>query len=201
MADSSGDRKATQSAYVRQFPAAILGLLALTALLRSVAICRPLLGAFATKNVIYAMIARNLATGSGSFLCPTLDVLRGGQRAWQMVEFPLAAYLTGALWWLFGGPLDVWGRLLSVVFSVGSVGLMFIFVRRRHGYQAATAAAFMLAVSPVSIICGQSFTVEASIIFFTLATFYALDRHLYSHRFAWLIVAAVCLAMLLLTKI
>lgn len=81
MADAGGDCTAPQSAYSRQFPAVLLGLLALTALLRSVAICRPLLGAFATKNVVYAMIARNWAAGSGSLLCPTLDVLRGGQRA------------------------------------------------------------------------------------------------------------------------
>ncbi|MEE9603452.1 MAG: glycosyltransferase family 39 protein [Thermoguttaceae bacterium] len=201
MADAGGDCTAPQSVYSRQFPAALLGLLALTALLRSVAICRPLLGAFATKNVVYAMIARNWAAGSGSLLCPTLDVLRGGQRAWHMVEFPVAAYLTGALWWLFGGSLDVWGRLLSVVFSIGSVGLMFLFVRRRHGHRAATAAAFMLAVAPVSIIYGQSFMLEASVVFFSLATFYALDRRLHGHHCAWLMVAAVCLAMLLLTKI
>ena len=176
-------------------------LLILTAAVRLVAVGRPLLGPFATKNVVYAMIARNLAEGRADLLHPTLDLLTDNGRAWHMLEFPVSAYLTAGLRSALGGSLDVWGRLTAVGFSVVSVAVMFLLVRRRHGPSAAIAAAFALAASPVSIIYGQSFMLEASLVCFTLVTFYALDRWIISTRYVWLAVAAVSLALLLLTKI
>ncbi len=190
-----------QSTHTRQFPAVFWLLLALTAVVRLGGITRPLLGNFATRNVGYGMIARNWVEGRASLWYPTLDVLKGGQRSLIMLEFPVSAYLTAGLWRTFGGSLDVWGRATAVAFSVASVALMFLFVRRRHGQTAATAAALALALSPASIIYGQSFMLEASLVFFTLATFYTLDRWLHGRRLAWLTVAGACLALLLLTKI
>jgi len=189
------------SSQTRHFPAAVWALLALTAAIRLIAVTRPLLGNFATKNVVYAMIARNLAEGRASLWYPTLDVLVGGERSWHMLEFPVSAYLTAGLWHVLGGSLDVWGRVASVAFSVGSVALIFLLVRRRHGQTAAIGAALALALAPVSVIYGQSFMLEASLIFFTLGAFYALDRRLQAGHFGWLAAAAVCLALLLLTKI
>ncbi|HUT08956.1 MAG TPA: glycosyltransferase family 39 protein [Thermoguttaceae bacterium] len=185
----------------RHFPTAFWALLALTAAVRLIAVTRPLLGNFATKNVVYAMIARNLAEGRASLWYPMLDVLAGGERSWHMLEFPVSAYLTAGLWHVLGGSLDVWGRATAVAFSVASVALIFLLVRRRHGQTAAVGAALALALAPVSVIYGQSFMLEASLVFFTLGTFYALDRRLTSGHFGWLVAAGICLALLLLTKI
>jgi hypothetical protein len=113
------DSLAAQSPQFRHLPAVLLVLLALTVVLRCGALCRPLLGQMATKNVIYGMIARNLANGDGTLLCPTLDMLRGGEKGLHLVEFPLAAYITGGMWRLLGGSLDVWGRSRSVAISFG----------------------------------------------------------------------------------
>jgi len=201
MATSDSESPASQTTTFRYLPLVLLGLLALTAVLRCPGLGRPLLGPMATKNVVYAMIARNFANGDGNLFCPTLDVLRGGAKSLHMVDFPLAAYLTGGMWGLIGGSLDVWGRCVSLVFSVGSVWLMFLLVRRQHGEQAAVGSAFTLAVAPVSIIYGQSFMLEASLVFLTLATFYSLDRGLGGNRNGWLVVSAICFGMLLLTKI
>ena len=193
-----------QSPQARHFPAVFWGLLALTAAVRLIGVGRPLLGNFATKNCVYAMIARNWAEGRAAGLFyPTLDLylLKGDCRSWHMLEFPVSAYLSGGLWKVLGGSLEVWGRSTAVAFSVGSVALMFLFVRRRHGHSAATAAGFVLALSPLSIIYGQSFMLDASLVFFTLATFYGLDRWLAAGRLGWLLTATVCLALLLLTKV
>jgi 4-amino-4-deoxy-L-arabinose transferase-like glycosyltransferase len=190
-----------QSPQDRHVPAVFWGLLALTAAVRPLGITRPLLGNFATKNCIYAMIARNWAEGRAGLFFPTLDILRGGSRSLHMLEFPVSAYLTGGLWKMLGGSLDVWGRATAVGFSVASVAVMYLFVRRRHGHSAATAAALVLALSPVSIVYGQSFMLEASLVFFTLAAFYTLDRWLAAGHLGWLVISGVCLALLLLTKI
>jgi hypothetical protein len=180
---------------------ALLGLLALTALLRLPAIDRPLVGAFATKNAVYAMIARNAVLGRAPWWRPSVDCLAGGQRGWHLVEFPVSAILSGGVWRVLGGSLEVWGRLTALVFSVASVGLLWMLVRRWHGPAAGWGAAVALALAPVSVIYGQSFMLESSVVFFTLATLASVDRWLSGRRTAWLIVGAACLALLLLTKI
>jgi len=182
-------------------PIAFWALLALTAAVRLPGIARPLLGNFATKNVMYAMIARNWVEGRAGILYPTLDCLVGGKRSLHMLELSVSAYLTGGLWKLFGGSLDVWGRATSVAFSVGSVAILFLLVRRWHGRTAALGAGFVLALSPVSIIYGQSFMLDASIVFFSIASFYAVDRWLEGGRPAWLLAACLSFALLLLTKV
>jgi len=196
----SSSEKPRSSAGPR-LPAAFWGLLVLSVAVRLIGITRPLLGNFATKNVVYAMIARNWAEGRAPLWYPTLDCLAAGRRSLHMVDFPVAAYLAGWLWRTLGGSLDVWGRASAVAFSTASVVLMYLFVRRRHGQTAAIGAGFVLALSPVSIIYGQSFMLEASLVFFTLGTFYCLDRYLEAGRFAWLATTTVCLALLLLTKV
>ena len=176
-------------------------LIALTLMIRLPGIARPLVGNFSTKNVVYAMIGRNLALGRAGIFFPTLDCLADGQRSLHMLEFPVSAYLSAAAWRAAGGSLDVWGRATSVAFSVASVILLFLFVRRRHGPEAALGASFCLALSPIAVIYGQSFMLEASLVCFTLATFYSLDRWLFGGQAIWMAMSAACLALLLLTKI
>ena len=132
---------------------ALLALVVLALTLRMPGLTRPLVGHFATKNVVYAMIARNWAQGESSLVYPTLDCLADGQPAWHLVEFPAAAYLAGSLWhavspWL-GGSLDLWGRAVSVACSLVSIGLIGLLAARWHGRQAGWAAAWALALAPV----------------------------------------------------
>ena len=176
-------------------------LIALSLIVRLPGIGRPLVGNFSTKNVVYAMIGQNWAEGRAGIFFPTLDCLIDGQRSLHMLEFPVSAYLTAAAWKTTGGSLDVWGRATSVGFSAASVVLLFLFVRRRHGPEAALGAGFCLALSPISVTYGQSFMLEASLVCFTVATFYLLDRWLFNRRAIWLATSAACFALLLLTKI
>ena len=189
----------------RAFPAsrqtlAICCLLALTALVRLPGVGRPLLGVYATKNVAHAMIARNWAQGTASIWYPTLDCLGRGGRMLHLNEFPASAALTAGVWKALGGSLDVWGRLTSIALSVGSVGLMFLLVRRWHGPVAAWGSSVVLALSPVSVIYGQSFMLEPSIVFLTLATVVSLDHWLGEWRWWQLAAAGACFGLLVLTK-
>jgi len=179
----------------------LVSLIALTVVIRLPGIVRQLLGNFSTKNVVYAMIGRNWAEGRAGIFFPMLDCLADGQRSLHMLEFPVSAYVTAAVWKTAGGSLDVWGRATSVALITASVILLFLFVRRRHGPEAALGAGFCLALSPISVTYGQSFMLEASLVCFTMATFYLLDRWLHGGKTIWLAVSAACFALLLLTKI
>ena len=178
-----------------------LALLAIAAAVRLPGIERPLTGNFATKNVVYAMIARNWAEGRAGLLEPTLDCLVGGHRSLHLLEFPVSAYLSGLLWKGLGGSLDVWGRLTALGFTLGSVALLYVLVARWHGKAAAVIAGLVLALSPVSILYGRSFMLEASLVFFMVATIWAWDRWLGVGRWPWLAVSGVALSLAFLTKI
>lgn len=181
--------------------AEVLSLAALAIVVRLPGLGRPLLGNFATKNVVYAMIARNWATGASSIWRPALDSLSGDGLALHLLEFPLAAYLAGGAWRWLGGSLDVWGRLVSVLFSAAAVALLYDLARRWHGKRVALAAALALALSPVSIIYGQAFMLEPSLVCLSIASIWGCDRWMSSRRGVWLIVAALALAGALLTKV
>ena len=205
MANETLPARATQSAQSTagklSVPAAFWCLLLAACVLRGAGLDRPLLGHFASKSTLYGMIARNWARGLAPAWQPTVDCIVGGQRGVHMVEFPVAAYVAAAGWRLAGGSLDVWGRCVTAACSVAGVALMVWLVRRWHGSQAALAAGWMLALSPVSIIYGQSFMLEASIVLFTLATLAAWERWLATTGRLWLALAAACYGLLLLTKV
>lgn len=179
----------------------LLGLLVLTVALRVPGIERPLTGNFATKNVVYAMIARNWALGRGGLLEPTLDCMVGGQRSLHLLEFPVSAYMSGLAWKCLGGSLDVWGRLTALGFTLGAVALLVLLATRWHGPDVGLVSGLAMAVSPVSIFYGRSFMLEASLMCFVLATLWAWDHWLTAGRWLWLVVACLALSLALLTKI
>lgn len=199
--DAIEDSGGPHSSRVRHFTVIVLLLLIFATAYRSLGITRPLVGNFSTKSVIYGMIARNWAEGRAGLFYPTMDVLVGGRRSLHMLEFSVSAQLTGALWKWFGGSLDVWGRATSVAFLAAAILLLVALVRARHGQAAALGAGVTLALSPISVVYGQTFMLDASIVFFTVAVFYSADRSLAAANAAWLIPLCAALALLLLTKV
>ena len=180
---------------------ALFALVLLTVLVRVPGIHRPLLGHYGTKNAVYAMIARNWALGRAPLWLPTIDCLAGGERGRHLLEIPVSAYVAGAGWAVCGGSLDVWGRAVSIAFSAASVGLLYLLVRRWHSNQAAWAAALVLALSPVSIIFGQSFMLEASVVFFMLGALWCMESWLTTAKRRWFTATVLSLALLLCSKI
>lgn len=200
MSDFPPADKAARLTQPSHLPIAFWGLLILTIVLRAPGLTRPLLGNFATKSVVYAMMVRNWAEGRADLWHPTIDCLVGGRRSLHMAEFPVSAYLTGFGWRLLGGSLDVWGRATVVAFSAAAVGLLYLTVRRRHGPTAATGAALALALSPVGVIYGQNFMLDASMAFFAVAALYGVERWLESRRAVWLLAASLAFSLLVLSK-
>lgn len=178
----------------------LLALLALVTFPRLLGLWRPLLGNFATKNVVYAMIARNWARGEAPFWRPTLDQWVGSGPSLHLTELPLPAYLVGACWKEFGGSLDAWGRGHSVAWTAAAVALLYSLLSRHFSRGAARAAAVALALSPVSLVYGQSFMLEPSVLALSVATLWGLDRWTASTRGGWLAVAATAWGLLLVTK-
>lgn len=168
---------------------------------RSWNVTRPLVGQFATKNVVYAMIARNVARGECSIFFPRIDVLKSGRKSSHLLEIPWSAGVAGWGWRFCGGSLDVWGRSVSIVCSGLSVLLMFALVRRWHGETAAWGASAVLAFSPVSIIYGQMFMLEASLVLLMLLALWTTERYLQHARFWSLLSSWGCATLLFTGKV
>jgi Dolichyl-phosphate-mannose-protein mannosyltransferase len=169
MQTESLQQRSTRSASLLQTAAAVALLLAVTALVRLPGIARPLAGNFATRMTIHGMIARNWASGAAPAWEPTVDCLRDGKPGLHLVEVPLSVYASGALWRISGGSLDVCARLTAIACSVAAVLLLYVLARRWHGARVAFVAALVLALSPVSIVYGQGFMLEPSIVCLTVA--------------------------------
>ena len=169
--------------------------------LRLAAVNKPLVGNFSDKNVVHAMSARNWVSGRAPFWYPTLDIMHDGRRSLHMLACPISAYLAGALWSNFGGSLDVWGRLVSTASMAGAAWILFLFVRRRHGVPTALAAAAVLAFAPVGILHGSGFMLQGSLVLFSVAAFWAMDRWLNSGRAGWYALLTVAAALMMLTKV
>jgi hypothetical protein len=179
----------------------LLWLLVATFAVRIVGIDRPITGTFATKAAVHAMVARNWALGRAPYHQPTIDLLNDGVRSWHLMEWPAASFVAAMAWKLFGGSLDAWGRGISIACSLISVWLVYRLADRWFGSRAAQGAAFVFAFSPVSIVYGQSFLLESSLAMLTLATLSAFDRWLDTRNTRWLVLAAIAVALAILTKI
>ncbi|MGC3967113.1 MAG: glycosyltransferase family 39 protein [Pirellulales bacterium] len=190
---------------LRRFGRMLALLVLASVLVRIPGITRPLVGNFATKSAVYAMIARNWVLDRAALSRPTIDLAAGDSRAWHLMEWPASAYFAGWGWRTFGGSLDAWGRGVSILCSAVAVMLMGVYARRRLGDGAALVAASVIAFSPVSIVYGQCFMLEASVMMFTVGTLLGFERGLAARRTAaaaaWLAFAATACSLAVATKI
>jgi hypothetical protein len=187
----------------RLLPPALLVLAAI--LVRVPGIDRPLVGNFATKSAVYAMIARNWALDRAPLSRPTIDLAAGDERAWHLMEWPVPAYAAAVGWRTFGGSLDAWGRGISIFCSAAAVALAWLYVRRRLGDAAALVAAGVIAFSPVSVVYGQCFMLEAPLMMLLLLVLYSFERGLTaensSRSAAWFLVSGLAFSAAVATKV
>jgi 4-amino-4-deoxy-L-arabinose transferase-like glycosyltransferase len=147
------------------------------------------------------MIARNLVHGEASLLYPRLDVIVNGQASYHLMECPVSVYLTSAIWKCLGGNIDIWGRVTSIAWSTLAVFLIFQLVAIWHDEWSGLGAAFVMSLSPVGIIYGQSFQLEASLPALTLTALLSLQYWHQSANRKWLLFFFLSTAFLFLTKI
>ena len=161
-------------------------ILAAGTLVRMIGITRPLLGNFATKGVVYAMIARNFASDPGTLFYPTLGVMINGKPALHMTEWPFFSYFVGAvhrtLPWL---SIDATGRACSAVFFMLSAWFFYLLFRRMFDGGPANHALMFYVFFPLGIIYGQSFQLESCVMFCITGLFYLVYSWIEGKRDVW----------------
>jgi 4-amino-4-deoxy-L-arabinose transferase-like glycosyltransferase len=158
----------------------------------------PYVDAHSWRQVTNADIARNWTEGPIQFARPTVNW--GGPDGRVGMEFPLLHLIT-ALVWRVTGVSDAAGRLVPVVFSVGTVWLLYLLGTRMFGRAVGRAAAFVLAVSPTSVYFGRTLLSDVPMLFFSVGAVLGYVGYAQSGN-RWLAVAgALSLTLAGLVKI
>jgi 4-amino-4-deoxy-L-arabinose transferase-like glycosyltransferase len=176
----------------------ILLIMGVAVALRLLYITAPLLDAHRWRQVDTASIARTFYEERFNPLRPEANW--GGAHGAVESEFPLLPMLAALLYSVFG-PDEMWGRLIVVVFSVGSVWLTYVLGTQLLDDAGGLAAATLVAVSPAAVFYGRAFMPDSLMICFSLAALVGFVRHATTGATRPLVVASVALGLTILVKL
>ncbi|MGC2244228.1 MAG: glycosyltransferase family 39 protein [Candidatus Aquilonibacter sp.] len=144
-------------------------------LLRLKGIHDPLLDHPAWRQGDTASIARNFAHLQYSIMYPQTNY-DGPPPNYVELELQIVPFLAATLYKLFGVH-EIFGRLITLVFSLGTVAVVGSFGRWLFSSAlAGLAAAFFYAIFPGSIYYGRTFTPDTAMVFFLTAALYVVAR-------------------------
>ncbi|MGC2131215.1 MAG: glycosyltransferase family 39 protein [Candidatus Aquilonibacter sp.] len=150
-------------------------IVALALLLRLKGIHDPLLDHPAWRQGDTASIARNFAHLQYSIMYPQTNY-DGPPPNYVELELQIVPFLAATLYKLFGVH-EIFGRLITLVFSLGTVAVVGFFGRWLFSSAlAGLAAAFFYAIFPGSIYYGRTFTPDTAMVFFLTAALYVVAR-------------------------
>ncbi len=186
----------------KRFERIALGaILLLALLLRLQGIHNPILDHPGWRQGDMAAVARNFAQLEFNPLRPQTDY-DGPPPNYVELELQIVPFLAAIGYKLFGVH-EIFGRLITIGFSLGTLPVLYLFGRWLFRSEAAgLVAALAFAVYPGSVYYGRTFTPDATMVFFLTAALYASARWIqedgaWSRRFA---VAAGLCAFALLAK-
>lgn len=174
-------------------PTAVLFLILLLALVaRLYKIDAPVADWHSWRQADTAAVTRNfIKEGFNPFL-PKYDDLSGAAEhpmfnvgRYRLVEFPIyniAVYP----FYLFFGVQERYDRLVSVLFSLGSIIFVYLITRRYKGTFTALVVAAIFALLPFNIFFSRTTLPEPTFIFFALGLIYFVDRWIYESEQRWL---------------
>jgi hypothetical protein len=122
-----------------------------------------------------ASIARNFARLQFNIMYPQ-TTYNGPPPNYVELELQIVPFIAAALYKIFGVH-EVFGRLISLAFSVGTVVVVGLFARWLFSDAlAGLLAAFVYAIFPGSVYYGRTFTPDGAMVFFLTAALYSATR-------------------------
>jgi 4-amino-4-deoxy-L-arabinose transferase-like glycosyltransferase len=157
--------------------AALAAIVAASVLFHLKGFASPLLDYHYHRQTSTAAIARNYHRDGLHFMSPRIDWDGPNDGRTAAMEFPLYTWLIGALWPIAGLGV-LWGRVLSLLFSVLTAVYLYFFVARDAGDEAALYAGLIFTALPVEIYFGRTVQPESLALLATMAALYHWDRSL-----------------------
>jgi len=128
-----------------------------------------------------AAVARNFLKSGFDLIHPKYDDLSNVQsgfenpQGYRMVEFPLYNAIFGYLFKLFPAlPLEIWGRLTSVFFSLVVISILYYLLIKEIGQLAAIAGSLVYAVMPFFVFFSRVVLPEPTALGFVMLSIFFL---------------------------
>lgn len=139
-------------------------------IIRLYGITMPLIESHQVRQAQAAVMARNLYEDKMNIFRTRLDFF-GQTPGYVILEFPLMHGITALLYYLFGVH-EIIGRLVSVIFSIGTMFLVYGLARQFLSVSGAFAALILYSFSPMNIFFSRAFMAESSMLFFMVGAIY-----------------------------
>jgi hypothetical protein len=186
----------------------LLFLLFLAFLVRLYRIDAPLADWHSWRQADTAAVSRNFIKNGYDLLHPRYDDLssipsgRENPQGYRFVEFPIYNLAHAFLAQQFPFySLEWWGRMVSIIFSLGSLVLIYLLVRKYLGKLTAFLAAFFFAFLPFNIFYSRAILPEPMMIFTSLGMVYFFSLWLegkglsFLYYFLFVFLAAISLLL------
>ncbi|GAB4027492.1 MAG: hypothetical protein Fur0011_5710 [Candidatus Microgenomates bacterium] len=120
---------------------------------------------------------------------------------YRFVEFPIISAIHASLSRSYPQlSLVEWGRLLSVIVSTLTIGLIYLIVKQVSTNLAAMVSAFVYATLPYNIFYGRVILPEPHLIFFMLSALYAFLRYYETGKLVLLVTYTLTMSLAVLMK-
>jgi 4-amino-4-deoxy-L-arabinose transferase-like glycosyltransferase len=165
--------------------------------LRLIHIDAPLLGYHAWRQADTASVARNFYMNGFNLFYPQIN-WSPESTGYVESEFQIYPYVISILYYLFGEN-DIYGRILSLIFSLFTIYGLFLLVKRIENEETALWTSFIYAILPLNVYYGRAFMPESALMMcsvFAVYYFY-MWTDIGKNKFLWIAGIFTCLAILL----
>src|SRR2546422_8641944 len=123
-----------------------------------------------------AAIARNFSRGGFNILRPELDMFGPGRTVVEL-ELQITPFLTALLYTIWG--IQDWvGRVIPILFSLGSIVYFYHLVSLHFGQRRGLLSAFVFAILPLNVYFTRVLMPESAAMFFAIAAVYHFSVYL-----------------------
>lgn len=127
------------------------------------------------------------------------DTKVANPQRFRFVEFPIYNIFVYPFYLMFGVS-ETFHRLVSVLFSLSSIILLYLITKRNTNILTAQIAAFSFALLPFNVFFSRTTLPEPTFIFFALGMVYFLDKWIWERRGKWAIWGLVFTSIAFLIK-
>ncbi len=144
-------------------------------------------------------MARNFYENGFRLLYPQIN-WGGNSPGYVESEFPIYSFVIALLYDIFGMS-DTWGRLLSVIFSLCTICVLYLLVRKFISENAAVWSSFIYSIIPLSIFYSRAFMPESAMLMCSVAGIWWFSEWLDKGKAWYFILSCVAIAMAVLLKL
>ncbi|PJE67394.1 hypothetical protein COU95_02655 [Candidatus Shapirobacteria bacterium CG10_big_fil_rev_8_21_14_0_10_40_9] len=162
-------------------------------LVRLYSIDSPLADWHSWRQADTSAVSRNFLKYSFDLLHPRFDDIsnipsgKENPQGWRMVEFPIYNFLQAKAASTFPQKsLEWWGRMISIIFSLGSLIFLYLITKKYLGPKIGLFSAFFFGFLPFNIFYSRVILPEPMMIFTSLGMIYLFSKWLEDGKYSFL---------------